>query len=447
MDRTTRVEMPTQIIALVLLSSALVLGGGQGTLGDAFTQILALVLLMALIFENPNIKQWPKTSWLAIIPFIPLLLFLLPMPDFITHAGTARSNLNQMLGPVTGGIGPQASLSSIYTERAIFWLLPFAALFLSALQMSVKQKKILSAVLVFWIFVGAIIGLAQKAGGLESAWYFYSNTNYGSAVGFFANSNHYAIAMAASLPLIWAGLTMLFNLRNSRHVSPFWFVLFAGVAILFILGFMLSGSRAGLVLGMFGCLLMLPAVILADKHKGAKHWLFGILVVGLFFSIQIGLLFISLQFEASPMEDLRWQLFPVVSHAAEQFSPLGSGPGSFWFIFPQYDELFLTGNVIANHAHNDYLELWLETRWVFASVALLSILAFIWQGITIWFRADNFTTNSILLARAAWVGLLLLLLHSIVDYPLRTTSVLTMAGLLLAFIVSLDNRPIVAEQE
>jgi hypothetical protein len=340
----------------------------------------------------------------------------------------------------------QASLSPTATERSLLWLLPALALYLSALQFSRKQKRVAVLVLLLWIFIGAVIGLAQKAGDHQSALYFYSNTNRGSAVGFFANSNHYAISLAASLPLVWAGLTLLFNRRSKVAVNPLLFVLFSGVAVFFILGFMLSGSRAGLALGMFGCLLMLPSVILADEHKGAKHMLFGVMAVGLFCTVQAGLYIISLQFESTPLEDLRLQFFPITVQAASEFAPWGSGPGSFWFVFPQFDG-FLTGNVIVNHAHNDYLESWLEMRWFFAIAALAALAAFLWQGVRIWFRSEGFRPESTLLAQSAWIGLLLLLLHSTVDYPLRTTALSTMAGLLAAFLVRENTKQLPVVQE
>ena len=430
---------PRFVLSLIVLSLALVFGGGQGTLGDTLTQLSAIVLMLMLVLHNPRLKTWPKSSYWAILPLIPLLIFLLPLPNALTDLGPARTRISHLLTPIIGSLGNHASLSPVATERALLWLLPAVALYLSALQFNKSQRLISASVLVVWVFIGAVLGLAQKAGGLDSSLYFYSNTNYGSAVGFFANSNHYAISMAASLPLIWAGLTMLFNRRSTRSVNPLMFLALACMAIFFIIGFMLSGSRAGLALGMFGCLLMLPAVILADEHKDAKHWLFGAMAVGLFFSVQIGLYFISLQFEVDPLDDLRWQLFPITGQAANQFAPWGSGPGSFWYVFPQYDN-FLTGDVIANHAHNDYLELWLETRWLFVMASAEALLAFFWQGIRIWFRTEGFHAESTLLARSAWVGLLILLLHSMVDYPLRTTAVSGMAGLLTAFLIRIESK-------
>ena len=441
-----KLAKPAFLFAMLTLSFAILFGGGQGTLGDTLTQLTALVLLLLLFRNKPVLHAWPKTSLLVLIPLIPLLIYLLPLPNFITNMGPARQQLNQSLSPVIGSLGNQLGFSASATERSIFWILPALVLFLSALHFNKQQKRICIAILLAWIFVGSVVGLAQKANGLDSPLYFYSNTNFGAAVGFFANSNHFAIAVAACLPLIWAGLIHLFNLRNKRPVNPLWFVLFTGMALFFILSFMLSGSRAGLALGMLGCFLMLPAIIIADQHKGAKHWLFGAMAIGLFFIVQTGLYVVSLQFESDALEDLRWQFFPITAEAANHFAPWGSGPASFWFVFPQFDN-FLTGNVIVNHAHNDYIELWLEMRWIFLIAALIAFGAFFWQGIRVWFLASRFKSDSVLIARAAWIGTLLLLLHSTVDYPLRTTTLSCMLALLVAFSVVVEMKPAPVNQE
>jgi hypothetical protein len=210
---------------------------------------------------------------------------------------------------------------------------------------------------------------------------------------------------------------------------------------------MLSGSRAGLALGMLGCVLMLPALILGDHNKGARHWLFATLAVGLFFSLQIGIYFISQQFDAEALADVRLQIFPIAGQAASQFAPLGSGLGSFWFVFPQYDSNFLTGNVIVNHVHNDFLELWLEAGWLFIAAAAILIPAFLWQTGTVWFFSGEMNSESVLLARAASIGLLVLLLHSSFDYPLRTTALLALAGLLAALLASVETEAALVADE
>jgi O-antigen ligase len=368
------------------------------------------------------------------LPILAVLLYLLPAPEFLTQSGSARQSIKQALSGVGLGQSSQISLIAYNTERGLFWLLPATAVFLGVLQCSARQRLRLAAIAVFWIFLGAVIGLAQKATGADSLLYFFGNTNRGASVGFFANANHYAIAMAAGLPLVWVALTIRFNQTLRRRVNPLWFIGLSGIAILFILGFMLSGSRAGLALGMLGCFLMLPAVISADQREGAKHWMFAVMAIGLLLAVQIGLYYIVLNFEENVLLDGRWLMRAYTVQAADAYAPIGSGPGSFWFVFPQFEN-FMFGNVIVNHAHNDYLELWLEMRWVFLAAALPLLAAFGLQGYHLWFKAAGIRTVSALLARAAWIGLLLLMLHSFVDYPLRTTAISAFAGLLAALLV------------
>lgn len=430
-DKTADSRLQTGLCATVL-GSALLLGGGQGGLGDTLTQLAALALILLLLFRQPDLRRWPLASWLAVLPVLAVALFLLPWPDALAQAGSQRGRLAQSLQPIlgeglqTGALIPQAA------ERAVFWLLPALALYWALLQGSARLKRSMAFWALIWVFLGALLGLAQKAGGSDSLLYFYSNTNRGSAVGLFANNNHYALAMAASLPLVWAGLIWLFNRRHEKHVHPLWYPALSGIALVFILGFMLSGSRAGLLLGMLGCLLMLPAVIAADHQKGAKHWLFATMAIGLFLTVQFGLYFLMRQFGGDVMDDIRFPIAAITRQAADAFAPAGTGPGGFWFAFPQFDTQFLSRSVIVNHAHNDYLELWLELRWLAVLAGLPLLAAFVWQGGRIWLRAAAWQPDAILLARAAWIGLLLMALHSFVDYPLRTTALLTLAGLLAA---------------
>lgn len=420
--------------SLTVLLLALVFGGGQGHPGDALTQLASLVLIGVLIWRTPDIRQWPSASLWVLPPLLAVLAFLLPWPEAWRVAGAARGALSNNLSSLIGGLPATGALRPLAAERALFWLLPASALYLAGLQLDWRARRTLLQTAVAVLAVGAVLGLAQKAGGIDSALYFYRNTNRGMAVGLFANNNHYAISLACTLPLVWAGLVHLAGQREQRHVHPLRFALPAGIALLFMLGFLLSGSRAGLLLGMAGCLLMLPAVIAADRHTGAKHWLFALMAVGLFLAVQLGLYFISLQFVPNPLEDSRWQIFAGTRAAADAYAPLGAGPGAFWYAFQHVDP-FLGGPKMVNHAHNDYLEIWLELRWFGALAGALLLGAFLWQGVRVWFMAGLHSVRATLMARAAWVGLLLLLLHSLVDYPLRTTALSALAGLLAACVV------------
>ncbi len=432
----------TFAVTVALLSMALLLGGGQGGLGDTLTQVLALALMALLYARKPDLKSWPKAACWAALPLLALAVFLLPWPEMFSASGAARSQLMQALAPASVALNAQGGLIATASERALYWLLPAVALYLSVLQLSQRQRGVLVRVLIFWLLINATLGLMQRADGPESSLYFYSNTNPGVAVGLFANANHYGISLAAGLVLIFATMVTLFSARGVSRIHPLWWVLLFVCAMVFIVGFLLSGSLAAILLGLFGCFMMVPAIISANQRNDKSHWVFTLIILGLIAIIPVSLYFVALEFTNGAFDDLRLQFIQIASQASRDFSPWGSGPGAFWYVFPQYDYNFITGDVIVNHAHNEYLELWLEMRWVFAAAAVLALMAFTGQGFRLWFRAKDYSRASVILARAAWVALLLLLMHSIVDYPLRTTAILAMAGVLAALLVLPESQRI-----
>ena len=92
-------------LSAITLSLAMVFGGGQGHLGDTLTQLSALVLLGALLWQQPDLRRWPKASLWLLALFVPLLLFLPKFGDVcLTHtshpttAATHQSQAPQLPG-------------------------------------------------------------------------------------------------------------------------------------------------------------------------------------------------------------------------------------------------------------------------------------------------------------------------------------------------------------
>jgi O-antigen ligase len=106
---------------------------------------------------------------------------------------------------------------------------------------------------------------------------------------------------------------------------------------------------------------------------------------------------------------------------------LGSGIGSFRRLYPQYEDQAAVTTTFVNHAHNDYLEILLET----GIPGLLTLLLFLlwWAG-----RAVRVARMRAIFpcAWAAVIGSAALLLHSLVDYPLRTAALAAIMAALLA---------------
>ena len=88
-----------------------------------------------------------------------------------------------------------------------------------------------------------------------------------------------------------------------------------------------------------------------------------------------------------------------------------------------------------NGAHNAFVEYVLETGAFGALLLGLALLYLLGQAVPLW-RPGRRVTLDLMLRRAAAGVVVLILLHSIFDYPLRTTAMLSllavMAGLLFS---------------
>ena len=113
----------------------------------------------------------------------------------------------------------------------------------------------------------------------------------------------------------------------------------------------------------------------------------------------------------------------------------GSGIGTFPALYPQYEDPATVDRTYINHAHNDYLEILLEAG---LPGAALLILFLVWWGnraLSIW-RSQH----SAELARAACIASAAILLHSLVDYPLRTAAIATSMAMALALMADPATR-------
>jgi hypothetical protein len=124
--------------------------------------------------------------------------------------------------------------------------------------------------------------------------------------------------------------------------------------------------------------------------------------------------------------------------AARDLLPFGSGVGSFVPVYQLYETpaLALPGFYI-NRAHNELLDVTLETG--LAGLLLIGLFCF-WLGlrlIKIW-RADTAWPLPVdaLLARAAGCAIVLVLAHSLVDYPLRTAAISAVFALACGMLVN-----------
>jgi hypothetical protein len=126
--------------------------------------------------------------------------------------------------------------------------------------------------------------------------------------------------------------------------------------------------------------------------------------------------------------EARLELTPRVATEGAEFAPLGAGAGSFISVYQVREPETALHKAYTNHAHDDYAEVWLEAG--LAGAALIAAFVFWWARAS-WRLPDSGRDASLALAAAMVVGMLLT--HSLVDYPLRTSTL----GVLAAFACAL----------
>ena len=275
------------------------------------------------------------------------------------------------------------------------------------------------------------------------------------AVGFFANRNHFAALTYALILLAaaWAVNTTIAAQRtdNVRHYDTASIVTALGcfcLLVVLLAGETMARSRAGLgltIVALFGAF----ALGLSDRRVGKgftpNKILGGATLLAVILAVQYALYRILERFEADPLDDARLAFVPTTIEAAKSFLPLGSGLGTFVPVYASFEkpeDALL--NTYANRAHNDAAELLLETGVFGLALIVLFVSWFIWRSIAVWRTAPPRGAQEIdwSLARAATIIIALILIHSLVDYPLRTGAI----AAVMAFSCALLIEPIAGTQ-
>lgn len=437
-------------VAIADVGLALALGGGtrQGLWSDALIQLCCLPLL-ALAVSKLWLNPLPAhTKWtLALIGGISLLplLQLVPLPPLVWTSLPGRAPFAAAYR-AAGMTLPWAPLS---LDPGATWLsflsvLPAISVFLALLFLDLKARRILSLVILGFAFGSVLLGLAQLAGGPTSPLRFYDPTNLGDAVGFFANRNHYAALLTAVIPIAAAWSVGLARERNSKRGLGLAALLLVAYVVL-LLGLGMAHSRAGLILA-FVAGLASTALAWGSKAIGAGHagrmklLLFFICanLCGLVLAFQFGFVGFANRLEnESILQDLRKPIAEVTAHAIEANLPMGVGFGVFEPVYQMFEPPAVTLPAYVNHAHDDWLELVLDGGLPALALILAFLLWYVWASVRIW-REPPRTGSAIdrALARAGSIVVGLLLLHSTVDYPLRTTSLMVVFAFAAALMIS-----------
>jgi len=366
---------------------------------------------------------WPL---LQLIPLPPTLWTSLPGRGEIALAYDAAGMTLPWL-PI--------SLYPTATWLALLSLLPATAIFLATLSLERRSRRLLIIVLFVIIFPSVVMGTLQIMGGEDSPFRFYHTRD--RVVGFFANPDHNAAFLYSAIPFVTAWMIGL--VQDERRNRGIGLVLLALLVLTIILGVTATHSRTGMALLFVAGL---SSLLLAWRHSRGPsgrrllHFAIGANVVALLLAFQLGFVEFMSRFEHRGIDDLRWPVSQVTLRAAVANLPFGSGFGTFTQTYERFAPRTLLGEFYVNHAHNDWLELWL-TGGIPAIVLMIGFLAWLIASIfRLWKNGEpEGPVLDLVLAQAASVVVVLLLLHSIVDFPLRIAAVTVLFAIACAYMI------------
>lgn len=428
-----------------VFGSSIVFGGGthSGFLGDAVLQLVSLPLLWMTIIKLLECRELTRLRWVllfvAAVVLLPLMQ-LIPLPPSIWTLLPGRGVIEDTY-EFLGASQPAFSLtvSPTATWLSMLGLVPTVAIFLGTLTLGHEERRLLSLVLIAMGVVSVFLGLLQLAGGANSVLRFYAVTNTTEAVGFFANRNHFAALLYTAMLFAFCWLAEAsiavsqqrrWAAADSRSV-----IYFAGSIVSFIAllaGQLMARSRAGLILSVVALLAGFASGMGARQmhiNKRRSKFLFSTVAVTVIFFLQFALLRILDRFGPDTVSNARVAIVRNTISAARAYMPFGSGLGTFVPIYQLFEKPADISVTYVNHAHNDFLELWLEA----GIPGLLLLMVFIgWLGrqtMVVWRKGEaNGERIDCNLMKFAAVVLVLLLLHSLVDYPLRTAAMMAVVA-------------------
>lgn len=385
-------EWNKYLLGSVLFISLLIGGGtATGLYTDSLIEIAAIVSTAAVFSQTPS--QRSSHAALSLLVFaVALAVFqIAPLPAAIFNSLRPELLLGE---PWVGETRFRfISVSVGRTVECLLYFLAAAAFFLAVLRLRAEQ---VSALLPFF-FIGVVCN--GLAGAIQ-----YSISDDVAIVGLlpftinaglFANVNHFSALLFVSIPfVVYYGLFRGHILSGSL-----------GLVMLLLL-LLAAGSRAGVLLG-------LAITVLSVVFLSARSRVSGLSILAIFIALSIYTIGAWTTIDADVIDPAfgRGEFARTTIDGIKENWATGVGFGNFQRAYQVYEKESMIFRQYVNHAHNDYLELAFEGG--IAAIVLMVVYFVLLFSRLARIRRDSFQ-------KAAFLSVSFLLIHSLVDYPLRT---------------------------
>ena len=167
-------------------------------------QLAGITVLVVALFKLRPLGESQSPWWPMILgsaAFAFPMLQLVPLPISLWSEFPGRQFVITSFD--TAGLSPSwmpITLSPAATLNSFLAMLPAFALFLATLTLPAGDRRKLVLVVLGLGLCSVVLGLAQVSQGPNSSYYFLKDSNLGSAVGLFANRNHFAALLFCCMP-------------------------------------------------------------------------------------------------------------------------------------------------------------------------------------------------------------------------------------------------------
>jgi len=394
------------------------------------------ILMMAVSFTSlereDNIGFLKIPLCLGALYILLVCISLVPLPSGVWSGLAGRQTLVE--GYNLAGMSLPwlpISMTPEKTLDSLFGFFPVLAIIGLALitQRRSSYDFAINAVAIFAV-ISVVLGLMQILSG-GSSFYLYDITNAGVSVGFFSNANHQACFLAMVLPLV------LYNafspkISGRRHSDiNHWPKFNAVFAIFIILGILLTGSLAGYSLAVFS--MIFTFIVISRRDNVLYLSLAGLAVAALitadFFLNEDYLAELFGFFEVDRNTGRIYVGYDLWNNR-ESLSIWGSGLGSFRDVFSGLEDRSQIGKFFIQHVHNDYVEVLVETGIPGILIVVAMLCWFIKRALSTFFRKGK---SSKMLQKILLISMFCPIIHSIIDYPLRTPAIAALTAFLLIY--------------
>ena len=409
------------------LAVCIIVGGNSNAslMANAAANVSAIALLAFAIDRGAlrvlkDLPMWQKA--LIAGAFVLPMLQLIPLPSAVWAELPGRESetaLRDYLG--FGSNWYPLSLDPRATAGDFFYLIIPLAAFCATSLLGMKELRGIQIVICVLVLVSITVAVLQVA-SRGTAGVIYDHAPAGVALGFFPNRNHFALLVAIGFALAFQRSLRLQPKQMRLGIQ-------LGLSAVAIAAVLASASRAGLLLCL-GCIVVSFAY---QAWRNESLNLKALAAAGI-----AGVAGIVALIYYNPVArdaadrfqtlsgDARFDIWTDSLSLAQAHLPLGSGFGTYVPLFKKGEELSDLSPYFVNHAHNEYLEVALEggiPALLLIAIFVVLIFAAILRR---FFDADGSRVFFALLS------IVLLVLHSLVDYPLRTPALAAVFGVLLA---------------